>query len=699
LMKKRTREDMTGGNAQHRDPLLQFEEHMRAADELIDSLEGEVVELRRDLEEARGTLQVAQQEMAARSRALEDLNEEDRSREAAEEEVRKLRAEITAVRQHNADEQLRMSNKHIADMEVLRQDLEEQRCREVAAVESDSKIGALREEFRKERMELEERHRLEIDELKRASKQWEEQLREGYRELEERHNTELEELRREHRSRVEALQAKAEVLEEDRQVEVEALRIEAEKLKESHEAEAEELRRRYHAEVEQLRAEAEGEKIELERALREELGRGHKDERRALIEQHAEELQSLRSAAASRELQLQKQLQETVEAHRAEVQQLQIEAEKAASEAEERRKREIREIKSLAEERERELRRTQGTRSGEEREAAERRIAAIKAQREADINSLRERNSEETAKIRRDLEARLAGAEERHKSEVARIKESLLDAKPRTSEAIPHGERPPMHGEAKDVGHVDEALERRLAESEAERTRLEEHTAELRDALEESRTVQDDLRYAFKEARTAQDELRESLESSAGDRADSIDHDDGSAVRVINRDLERRLAEAEKARVVAEERAGDLVARLRETEAVSKRLEQELEKAMENLKRSSDPEQRLRAGLALFNESDHTRTVSSISKALGLPKVHVSPDGGSLPSTKKPVITFVWGEMAWRRYVSDPTDGVEEPRVYLIGAGDDPFDIRRPGLEPNARMDARGRLILGVQAF
>ncbi|HZG63542.1 MAG TPA: hypothetical protein VEY13_08520, partial [Rubrobacteraceae bacterium] len=80
-MKKRTREDMTGGNAQPRDPLLQFEEHMRAADELIDSLEGEVVELRRDLEEARGTLQVAQQEMAARSRALEDLNEEDRSRE------------------------------------------------------------------------------------------------------------------------------------------------------------------------------------------------------------------------------------------------------------------------------------------------------------------------------------------------------------------------------------------------------------------------------------------------------------------------------------------------------------------------------------------------------------------------------------------------------------------------------------------
>ncbi len=65
----------------------------------------------------------------------------------------------------------------------------------------------------------------------------------------------------------------------------------------------------------------------------------------------------------------------------------------------------------------------------------------------------------------------------------------------------------------------------------------------------------------------------------------------------------------------------------------------------------------------------------------------------------KPIITFVWRDMAWRRYVSDPTEGVEEPRVYLIGAGDDPSEMRRPNLEPNARMDAQGHLILGVQAW
>jgi hypothetical protein len=87
--------------------------------------------------------------------------------------------------------------------------------------------------------------------------------------------------------------------------------------------------------------------------------------------------------------------------------------------------------------------------------------------------------------------------------------------------------------------------------------------------------------------------------------------------------------------------------------------------------------------------------VASISKALGLPKVRV--DFGD-DSSAKPVITFFWSDMAWRRYVSDPTEGVEEPRVYLVGSGDDPSGINRFDREPNARMDAQGRLMLGVRA-
>jgi hypothetical protein len=54
--------------------------------------------------------------------------------------------------------------------------------------------------------------------------------------------------------------------------------------------------------------------------------------------------------------------------------------------------------------------------------------------------------------------------------------------------------------------------------------------------------------------------------------------------------------------------------------------------------------------------------------------------------------------MAWRRYVSDPTDGIEEPRVYLTGTGEDPDEIDPSSRQPNARMNSRGHLTMGVQA-
>jgi hypothetical protein len=237
-------------------------------------------------------------------------------------------------------------------------------------------------------------------------------------------------------------------------------------------------------------------------------------------------------------------------------------------------------------------------------------------------------------------------------------------------------------GRAADKKAAEEELERRLTEGEEERERLEDRIAELEDALEEWGTLEAELREALEEGR-ARDENRQRGDGLAGRPAE---------------DLEGRLEEADAARFLAEERAADLETRLREAEEENRRHARELRKVQESLKKVSDPEQRLRAGISLFNASEHTRTVASISKALGLPKVHVG-SGGGFGSPPKPVVTFVWGEMAWRRYVSDPTEGVEEPRVYLIGAGDDPSDVRRPELEPNARMDAQGRLILGVQAW
>jgi hypothetical protein len=156
-----------------------------------------------------------------------------------------------------------------------------------------------------------------------------------------------------------------------------------------------------------------------------------------------------------------------------------------------------------------------------------------------------------------------------------------------------------------------------------------------------------------------------------------------------------RIRELDAARLLAEERVSDLEARLREAQEESRRNAQKLEEALESLERLSQPERRLREGIALFNSTEHARAVASISKALGLPRVHAGLRGAP---PGKPVLTFAWGDIAWRRYVSDPTEGVEEPRVYLTGTGEDPAEIEDPEQEPNARMDAQGRLMLGIQA-
>ena len=658
---------------EYRDPTKELEDQMRAADELIKSLEVEVEDLRRDLERASGALRAAREEVTTRGQALEDLEESEHARATATEEARALREELIELRQQSADLQLRLRNQHIAEMAALREELEELKRTEVAAAQADGKIATLREESRKERAALEARHNAEVEELKRAAEQWEEQLREGYRELEERHSTEIEELRRDHSSEVETLQR-----------------------------EYRELQSEYREEVEALRAKAQEQKVELKRAIREESGRERDEELRAERERHAVEVETLKNAAASRELELQRELREATENHQAEVEELRLEIENTSTAAEERRERDLKEVKRLAESRERELKRTQAARLAEEKEAAERRVAALKAQREADNGTWRERHSKELERVRRDLEERLTTREECHESEVASLQEQIEGLRARrNAEARLYGERLSdlERGKVVEKGAAEKELERRLAEAEAAKNRLEDRVAELQDALEESGALEVELREALEGSSASNDERRQDDGEAERIAAEGLEGrlEEAYAKRIAAEELERRFEEADAARLLAEERALDLETRLRQAEEENRRRARELEKAREGLKEVSNPEQRLRSGISLFNASEHTRTVASISKALGLPRVHVGADGGPDSMTRKPVITFVWDEMAWRRYVSDPTEGVEEPRVYLIGTGDDPDEIKHP--DPNARMDARGHLILGVQAF
>jgi chromosome segregation ATPase len=344
----------------------------------------------------------------------------------------------------------------------------------------------------------------------------------------------------------------------------------------------------------------------------------------------------------------------------------------------------LRQIKALAETRERELRQAQATKLSETSEAADRRVASLKAQREADNRAFRARHAEEIARLRREYEERLAAEDERRKLETWALEERLEETRiQRDTEVRAYTARLTELEAARlaQKTSAEEDLERVVERFGEEISGLEGRIKELEDALEESEGLKRELEIEVADLRARTESREPSL--AAGSPRETAD------------EPEERLEELDAEWVLAEERISDLEARLWEAQEESRRNAGELEKALENLRRLSEPERRLRAGLALFNTTEHAHAVASISKALGLPRVHAEL-AGDPPG--KPVLTFVWGDMAWRRYVSDPTEGVEEPRVYLTGTGDDPEEIEDLDRQPNARMDAQGRLMLGVQA-
>jgi hypothetical protein len=348
-------------------------------------------------------------------------------------------------------------------------------------------------------------------------------------------------------------------------------------------------------------------------------------------------------------------------------------------------RKELQEVKALAENRERELRKTHASRLAGAKEDAERRVTAIQAQREADNRALRARHEEETALLRRGYEARLAQEDERRKSETWALEERVEEFKiQRDTELRVFAGR---LKELETTRHAQKSsaekdLEQVVGRFGAEIFTYENRVAGLQEALQESEALRADL-----ERQLAAPPSGPAGGGPAGGLPDEK--------RTTEDEPSEALREIEAEKILAEERIQDLETRLREAREESRRTTEDLKSALDNLNRLSDPERRLRDGISLFNASEHARTVASISKALGLPRVHAVLDEGT---PGKPTLTFLWGDMAWRRYVSDPTEGIEEPRVYLAETGDEPSEIEESGRQPNARMDSRGRLTLGVQA-
>lgn len=179
---------------------------MEATGALIESLEEEAANLRRDLERATATLRTAQVEVASSAGMLE-VGGRARARARAQRELEALRAENSDLKRRHSDEQLRLSNEHINELAAVWHRLEEQRRLDVEAASSETRLDDLKEEFRREREALEVRHHGEVETLKQSPEQWEERLRIGYWVQEERHASELEAVRREAEERIGELES------------------------------------------------------------------------------------------------------------------------------------------------------------------------------------------------------------------------------------------------------------------------------------------------------------------------------------------------------------------------------------------------------------------------------------------------------------------------------------------------------------
>ena len=290
---------------------------------------------------------------------------------------------------------------------------------------------------------------------------------------------------------------------------------------------------------------------------------------------------------------------------------------------------------------------------------------------------------------------------------------------------VPQGTEDGEEDGSEDAGELRRRLEARKG-----------HLKELYDELSGLKLAADEARVRAEAGRTHVQELEEDrarlrariseLEEEERRRRRRREGQDRRVAR-LGRELERRDAEIQRLELLLEERTGEIAAYGREAKDVVSRKDVALEEALRRIeglerdlegresvvadlrgtierlraeldleyelrRRMAEPENRIRAGIDLFNESEHLRSVGSISKSLGSPEVHVSLD---YEADEPPVIlTFTWQGITWQGYAANPGIAVEEPRVYQTGAGEDLSGVDYA--PPNARVGPGGRVFLGL---
>ncbi len=246
--------------------------------------------------------------------------------------------------------------------------------------------------------------------------------------------------------------------------------------------------------------------------------------------------------------------------------------------------------------------------------------------------------ADEAQAVRKAGEAHIESLE----SESARLKERI-----RSLEEEARGRKRRRDGSEKQIARLEKALEKKDGEV-THRDYLLERRAEQLEALSRESREQ-----ASRKDLALQDALR---------RVDGLE-----------RDLEGRENEILALRSTIESVRGDL------------------EGERELRGRLADPANRLRAGIDLFNESGQRRSMSALSKTMGQPEVYVELTPGDAPLV---LLTFTWQGVTWQTYVVDPGPDVEEPRVYLKGAGEDLSGVDHN--PPNARVGPGEKVMLGV---
>lgn len=244
-----------------------------------------------------------------------------------------------------------------------------------------------------------------------------------------------------------------------------------------------------------------------------------------------------------------------------------------------------------------------------------------------------------------------------------------------------------------DGGHEERSLGRtELAGPVSERTTADE---EISDATElkvrlavrnnHLRALADELaevRSAAGEFQAAREALEERVRALVEER-DRL----AGAVRELEEEVRRHHGQRESLERETEERETES----EELRATINELRERLEEEYGLRRRLAEPENRLRAGIELFNESEHRGSVGALSKSMGQPEVYVTLEQGEEPAV---VLDFTWEGITWQTYISNPGLAVEEPRVYLRSSGEDLSGVNRE--PPNAHIGPGGRLYLGV---